>query len=122
MHRIQRRNAEAKAIKSLELADARSQAMILFFRKARRARAIEQMRDDALAAVRTGKMICEKVQSRYLSEDDRQANADAVDLFTLIENDLKSAQTQDEILTATKEAMDLFNNQWFKHLRASNEP
>ena len=56
--------------------------MILFFRKARRARAIEQMRDDALAAVRTGKMICEKVQSRYLSEDDRQANADAVDLFT----------------------------------------
>lgn len=96
--------------------------MILFFRKARRARAIAQMRDDALAAVRTGKMICEKVQSGNLSEDDRQANADAVDLFTLIEHDLESAQTHDEILSATKEAMGLINNQWFKHLVADNTP
>jgi hypothetical protein len=96
--------------------------MILFFRKARRARAIAQMRDDALAAVRTGKMICEKVQSGNLSEDDRQANADAVDLFTLIEHDLESAQTHDEILSATKEAMALVNNQWFNHLVADNTP
>jgi hypothetical protein len=96
--------------------------MILYFWKARRARAIEQMRVDALAAVRTGKMICENVESIHLSEDDRQANADAVDLFTLIEHDLRSAQTQDEILRAVKEAMKLLDNQWFKHLRASNEP
>jgi hypothetical protein len=100
----------------------RHQTMILFFRKARRAQAIEQMRDDALAAVRTGKMICEKVQNGSLSEDDRQAHADAVDLFKMIERDLTSAQTQDEILAATKETMELVNNQWFKHLVAGNTP
>jgi hypothetical protein len=98
-------------------------AMILFFRrKARRAKAIEKMRDDALAAVRTGKVLCEKVQCEYLSEDDRQANADAVALFKLIEHDLESAQTQDEILAATKETMELVNNEWFKHLIAGNKP
>jgi hypothetical protein len=96
--------------------------MILFFRKARRARAIEKLRDDALAAVRTGKTICEKVQSGYLSEDDRQASNDAVNLFKLIEHDLESSQTHDEILSATKEVMDLVNNRWFKHLVAGNTP
>jgi hypothetical protein len=96
--------------------------MILFFRKARRAKAIEKLRDDALAAVRTGKMICENVQRENLSEDDRQTNADAVALFKLIENDLEFAQTHDEILAATTEAMELVNNEWFKHLIASNEP
>jgi len=94
--------------------------MIPLFRKARRAKAIEQLRDDALTAVRTGKMICEN--ARCDSEDDRQANADAVSLFELIENDLESAQTHDEILAATTEAMALINNEWFRHLRASNAP
>jgi len=62
------------------------------------------------------------VQCEYLSEDDRQANVDAVDLFKLIENDLESAETHEEILAATKEAMELVNNEWFKRLSASNEP
>jgi hypothetical protein len=96
--------------------------MIHFFRKARRAKAIAQMRDDALAAVRTGKMLCEQVQNGSLSEDDRQANADAIDLFKLIEHDLDSAQTRDEILSATKDTMALVNNEWFKHLIAGNKP
>jgi hypothetical protein len=96
--------------------------MIFFFRKARRAKAIEKLRDDSLAAVRTGKMLCEKVQCECLSEDDRQANADAVALFKLIEQELESAQTQDEILAATKETMELVNNEWFKHLITRNKP
>jgi hypothetical protein len=72
--------------------------------------------------MRTGKLICENVHRGNLSEDDRQTNADALALFKLIENDLKFAATHDEIQAAAKEAMALVNNEWFKHLIASNEP
>ena len=96
--------------------------MILNFFKARRAKAIEQMRDEVLAAVRKGRSICENIDSDYLSEDDRQANTEAVDIFKWIENDLKTAENHDEMLKAIALAKELVDSQWFKHLRASNEP
>ena len=95
--------------------------MILNFFKARRAKAIEQMRDEVLAAVRNGRMICESIDYDHLSEDDRQANAEAVDIFKWIENDLKTAEDHDEMLKAIALAKELVDSQWFKHLRASNE-
>ena len=96
--------------------------MILNFWKARRARVIEQMRDDILAAVHNGRSICESIDYDHLSEDDRQANAEAVDIFKWIETDLKTAETHDEMLKAITLAKGLVDSQWFKHLRASNEP
>ena len=95
--------------------------MILNFWKARRAKAIEQMRDEVLAAVRNGRMICESIDYDHLSEDDRQANAEAVDIFKWIETDLKTAETPDEMLKAIALPKELVDSQWFKHLRASNE-
>ena len=91
--------------------------MILNFFKARRAKAIEQMRDDILAAVRNGRSICENIDYDYLSEDNRQANTEAVDLFKWIENDLATADTHDEMLKAIALAKQLVDSQWFKHLR-----
>jgi hypothetical protein len=96
--------------------------MILNFWKVRRAKAIEQMRDDIFAAVRNGRSICENVDYAYLSEDDRQANTEAVDIFKWIETDLKTAETHDEMLKAIALAKQLVDSQWFKHLRAGNEP
>ena len=96
--------------------------MILNFWKSRRANAIEQMRDAILAVVRNGRMICEHVDYKYLSEDDRQANAEAVDLFKWIEIDLATADNHDEMLKAIALAKQLVDSQWFKQLRASNEP
>jgi len=96
--------------------------MIFNFWKARRARVIEQMRDDILAAVHNGRSICEGIDYAYLSEDDRQANTEAVDIFKWIENDLKTAENHDEMLKAIALAKELVDSQWFKHLRASNEP
>jgi hypothetical protein len=96
--------------------------MILNFWKVRRAKAIEQMRDDIFAAVRNGRSICENIDSAYLSEDDRQANTEAVDIFKWIETDLKTAETHDEMLKAIALAKQLIDSQWFKHLRAGNEP
>ena len=96
--------------------------MILNFWKARRAKAIEQMRDEVLAAVRNGRMICESIDYDHLSEDDRQANAEAVDIFKWIANDLATADTHDEMLKAITLAKQLVDSQWFKHLRAGDEP
>ena len=96
--------------------------MIHNFGKARRAKAIEQMRDEVLAAVRKGRSICENIDSDYLSEDDRQANTEAVDLFKWIETDLETVETHDEMLKAVALAKQLVDSQWFKQLRASNEP
>ena len=95
--------------------------MIFNFWKARRARVIEQMRDDILAAVRNGRSICESIDYAYLSEDDRQANTEAVEIFKWIETDLQTAATPDEMLKAITLAKELVNTQWFKHLRAGNE-
>jgi len=95
--------------------------MILNFWKARRAKAIEQMRDDILATVRNGRSICENIDYAYLSEDDRQANTEAIDIFKWIETDLKTAETHDEMLKAITLAKQLVDSQWFKHLRAGNE-
>ena len=94
--------------------------MILNFWKARRAKAIEQMRDDILAAVRNGRSICESIDYAYLSEDDRQANTEAVEIFKWIANDLATADTHDEMLKAITLAKQLVDSQWFKHLRAGN--
>jgi hypothetical protein len=96
--------------------------MILNFWKARRAKAIEQMRDEVLAAVRKGRSICENIDYDYLSEDDRQANTEAVDLFKWIEIDLETVETHDEMLKAIGLAKQLVDSQWFKHLSAGNEP
>ena len=96
--------------------------MIFNFWKARRARVIERMRDGILAAVHNGRSICESIDYDHLSEDDRQANAEAVDIFKWIETDLKTAKTHDEMLKAITLAKQLVDSQWFKHLRASNEP
>jgi hypothetical protein len=96
--------------------------MILSFWKARRAKAIEQIRDEVLAAVRRGRSICENIDYYYLSEDDRQANTEAVDIFKWIETDLKTADTHDGMLKAIALAKQLVDSQWFKHLKASNEP
>ena len=96
--------------------------MIFNFWKARRARVIEQIRDEILAAVRNGRSICESIDYDYLSEDDRQANTEAVDIFKWIETDLKAADTPDEMLEAIALAKELVDTQWVKNLRASNEP
>ena len=96
--------------------------MIFNFFKARRAKAIEQMRDEVLAAVRNGRMICESIDYDHLSEDDLQANTEAVDLFKWIETDLKTVKTRDETLKAISLAKQLVDSQWFKHLKAGNEP
>lgn len=93
--------------------------MILSFWKARRARAL---RDDTLAAVRNGLRICENADYRYLSENDRQATTETMHLFELLENLLELAETYDEILEMTKEAREILNSEWFKHLSASNAP
>jgi len=96
--------------------------MILNFFKARRAKTIERMRNELLAAVRNGRMICESIDYDHLSEDDRQANAEAVDLFKWIETDLETVDTHGETLKAIALAKQLVDSQWFKHLRAGNEP
>jgi hypothetical protein len=96
--------------------------MIINFWKARRAKAIEQMRDEVLAALRKGRSICENIDYDYLSEDDRQANTEAVDLFKWIETDLETVETHDEMLKAIALAKQLVDSQWFKHLRPGNEP
>jgi len=93
--------------------------MILSFWKARRARVL---RDDTLAAVRNGLKLCETVDYRYLSENDRQATTETLHLFEMLENFLELAETYDEILEITKEARELLNCEWFKHLSASNKP
>ena len=91
--------------------------MIFNFWKARRARVIEQMRDDILAAVHNGRSICESIDYAYLSEDYRQANTEAVDIFKWIETDLKTAETPDEMLKAIALPKELVDSQWFKHLK-----
>ena len=96
--------------------------MTLNFWKARRAKAIEQLRDDILAAARSGLKICMYVRDEELSEDDRQATYEAAQLFAAIELDLEHAETQDEVISAAGQVLDLLNNEWFKHLIASNEP
>ena len=96
--------------------------MTLNFWKARRAKAIEQLRDDILAAARSGLKICMYVRDEELSEDDRQATYEAAQLFAAIELDLEHAETQDEVIFAAGQVLDLFNNKWFKHLIANNEP
>ena len=95
--------------------------MILNFFRARRAKATKQTRDELLAAVRKGRSICENIDCDYLSEDDRQANIEAVDLFKWIANDLATAVTHDEMLKAIALAKQLVDSQWFKHLPAGNE-
>jgi Tfp pilus assembly PilM family ATPase len=79
------------------------------------------MRDEVLAAVRKGRSICENIDYDYLSEDDRQANTEAVDFFKWIETDLETVETHDEMLKAIGLAKQLVDSQWFKHLRAGNE-
>ena len=96
--------------------------MILKFWKTRKAKAIERRRDEMLAAVRKGRSTCKNVDYRYLSEGDRQANTEAVDLFELLEIDLENAETHDEMINAVKQAEALVDSHWFKHLRAGSEP
>ena len=58
--------------------------MTLNFWKARRAKAIEQLRDDILAAAQSGLKLCMYVRDEELSEDDRQATYEAAQLFAAI--------------------------------------
>ena len=92
------------------------------FWKARRTKALEQLRDDILSAARNGLKICIYVRDEELSEDDRQATYEAAQLFAAIELDLEHAKTQDEVISAAGQVLDLLNNEWFKHLIANNEP
>jgi hypothetical protein len=96
--------------------------MILKFWKSRKAKAIERRRDELLAVVRKGRSMCENVDYRYVSEDDRQANSEAVDLFELLEIDLETAETHDEMMNAVKQAKALVDSHWFRHLKAGSEP
>ena len=51
-----------------------------------------------------------------------QATYEAAQLFAAIELDLEHAETQDDVISAAGQVLDLFNNKWFKHLIANNEP
>jgi hypothetical protein len=64
-----------------------------------------------LALVRYAKLVCENANHGYLSEEERQATIEAVDLFEWIETDLEAAETHFEMLEAITQAKELFDNQ-----------
>jgi hypothetical protein len=83
----------------------------------------EGYRTDARRHTRSGaqRSVDLREHRLYLSEDDRQANTEAVDIFKWIETDLKTAETPDEMLKPIALAKELVDSQWFNRLRASNE-